>query len=141
MKSLPSRYFHGVLLRQFVNLCLRGMQNISFFLRCGNWLWRFAATLLELRACPAARLSHSKHASTCHRIQSQPRQQRQVQEPPPQVGRPMPTNNDPISLPVTNSQRKTSYLSMHAASAQRLIFLPSSTASLHFFSLYPCLPT
>ena len=55
----------------------------------------------------------------------------------------MPTNNDPISLPVTNSQRKTSYLSMHAAdaSAQRLIFLPSSTASLHFFSLYPCLPT
>ena len=50
MKSLPPRHVHGVLLRQFVNLCLRGMQNISFFTL---WLWRFAATLLELRACPA----------------------------------------------------------------------------------------
>lgn len=61
MKSLPPRHVHGVLLGQFVNLCQRGMQNISFFTLWQLAVWRFAATLLELRACPAARLSHSKH--------------------------------------------------------------------------------
>ena len=144
MKSLPPRHVHGVLLtcRQFVNLCLRGMQNISFFTL---WLWRFAATLLlELRVaslpgCPPLSFEARAIASKASRGSSAKSKSRHHKYYV--VGRPMSTNNDPISLPVTSSQRKTSYLSTHAASAQRLIFLPSSTASLHFFSLYPCLPT